>query len=113
MRIHHLFKNKSFVPFSGPLTSEPAIGWLEVHEIPFFNFFLITKFGFSFVAPTSVMIVFGKIYLFIFEIIFWYSLIGVHKIIKSKFGIIFLKSLITSQFNLNLLIFEILDLDFS
>ena len=57
IRMHHLFKNKSFVPFSGPLTSDPAIGWLEVHEIPFFNFFSITKFVFSFVEPTSVMIV--------------------------------------------------------
>ena len=36
---HHLFKNKSFFPCSGPLTSDPAIGWLEVQKIPFFNFF--------------------------------------------------------------------------
>ena len=24
--MHHLFRNRSFVPFSGPLTSEPAMG---------------------------------------------------------------------------------------
>ena len=68
---------------------------------------------FSLDEPTSVMIVFGKRYLFIFKIIFSYSLNGVQNIIKSKFGIIFLKSLVTLQGNFNFLIFIIFDLDFS
>ena len=46
-----VFKNKFFVPCSGPLTSEPAIGWLEVHEIPFFNFCLIILFKFLYTLP--------------------------------------------------------------
>jgi len=39
IKIAHLSINKSAFPCSGPLTSEPAIGWLESQLAPFFKYF--------------------------------------------------------------------------
>ena len=111
--IHHLFSNKFSLPCSGPLTSDPAIGWLDVQNIVFFKFFLIIAADSNFDDPTSVIICLGFKYLLIFKIIFLYSLIGVQKIIKSDFITASSSFLTITQGNLSFFIFVIFFFNFS
>ena len=60
IKTHHLFSNISCLPCSGPLTSDPAIGWLCVQKISFLKNFLIIFEDSIFDEPTSVIIVFGN-----------------------------------------------------
>ena len=87
IKTHHLFSNISCLPFSGPLTSEPAIGCPWVQIIPFFKKFFIIFDVSIFEEPISVIIFLLDKDLFILRIKFLYSLIGVLKIIKSDFFI--------------------------
>ena len=53
--MHHLFKNKLFEPNSGPLTSEPDMGWLSIQSKDLFNFLFFKFKTFCLVEPTSVI----------------------------------------------------------
>ena len=54
--MHHLLLNKFALPYSGPLTSDPAIGWLKIQFKDLSSLFFFNFKTFFLVDPTSVII---------------------------------------------------------
>ena len=56
--MHHLCLKRFLLPYSGPLTSDPAIGWLGINISLILLFLFIILIIFRFVEPVSVIIFF-------------------------------------------------------